>query len=288
MRKIYVLLILGVFCYSCKKDDTKLEAIACFDYYPNAELKVGDTITFSNCSENSSRYYWDFGNNLISTESSPVHVYKNYGTYRIKLIAFNNNSSDTIVKVIKIKDNTKACFDYYPKYNIKVGDTIRFTNCSEFTTNYHWDFGDSHTSYESSPIHVFTDSGSFLIKLTALNQNSKDTSSMLIKVRALTDSELLCYNIWSLYSIQFESDVTIIPDSLYFYFNFRSNGNLLLEWNFNNMVEKGIGRWSMSNSIINIDFDNSKESYKIKELKFFQSLKLEVEGNLLLFRPKNK
>lgn len=84
------------------------------------------------------------------------------------------------------KDETKpkvqACFDYSPKGDIKVGDTIIFLNCSVNSDNFTWDFGDKITSTEKSPLHVFTNSGRFLVKLTTTNSISIDTISQTLLI----------------------------------------------------------------------------------------------------------
>lgn len=68
--------------------------------------KSGFTTYFNNESTCANNYLWDFGDSIQSTDISPTHVYKNEGTYIIKLIAYNNYGSDTALNNINIFDNT--------------------------------------------------------------------------------------------------------------------------------------------------------------------------------------
>ena len=62
---------------------------------------------FTNLSEESDSYLWDFGFGATSEEENPVHVYPAAGTYEIRLIAFTNqNCADTIVQTIRVDNVT--------------------------------------------------------------------------------------------------------------------------------------------------------------------------------------
>lgn len=47
--------------------------------------------------------------------------------------------------------------------------TVTFTNTSKDATSYLWNFGDTNTSTEASPIHTYTAEGTFTVTLTATN-----------------------------------------------------------------------------------------------------------------------
>jgi PKD repeat protein len=46
---------------------------------------------------------------------------------------------------------------------------VTFTNFSQNATSYSWDFGDSETSTEKDPTHVYDAAGDYTVKLTAMN-----------------------------------------------------------------------------------------------------------------------
>lgn len=60
--------------------------------------------------------------------------------------------------------NVKAVFSY-----IADGFKVNFTDYSTNAAEYKWDFGDSDTSNEANPIHVYRSKGDFLATLTITN-----------------------------------------------------------------------------------------------------------------------
>ncbi|HET6559642.1 MAG TPA: PKD domain-containing protein [Prolixibacteraceae bacterium] len=189
MKTILILLVLVLVLYSCNTDELRLKPNACFDVSPATDMKVGDTIKFSNCSVNANQYSWDFGDGIISTEASPDHVYKNSGSFTIKLEALNNEAIDIIYKTIQIKDKEivvkkpNACFEVSSTTDMKVGKPIQFSNCSVNANKYTWDFGDGTNSTEASPDHVYKNSGNFKVKLEALNNEVIDIIYKTIQIK---------------------------------------------------------------------------------------------------------
>jgi len=99
---LYILIVITLI--GCNPDIFNLKTKAYFDYSPSKDIKTTDTIKFSNCSENSNYYYWNFGDGTTSIENSPLHIYKSSGSYNVKLIASNESKSDSTSKIINIDD----------------------------------------------------------------------------------------------------------------------------------------------------------------------------------------
>ena len=99
------LFIASLFCViGCDKEDSNNSDVkACFDYTPQTELKVGDEIAFTNCSENVTECSWSFGDGEVSNESNPKHIFQNTGDFTIKLVARNESSIDSISKTVSIE-----------------------------------------------------------------------------------------------------------------------------------------------------------------------------------------
>ncbi len=75
-----------------------------------------------------------------------------------------------------------ACFDYTPEQGIKIGDTVHFVNCSQEALEFSWSFGDSETSTEVSPSHVYTTPGTYTVTLLAMNGGITETVTMEVNV----------------------------------------------------------------------------------------------------------
>jgi len=63
---------------------------------------VGETVSFSNLSENSTDNIWDFGDGNASAELNPTHIYENIGTYTVSLTVYGNGNKDTSMNTIEI------------------------------------------------------------------------------------------------------------------------------------------------------------------------------------------
>jgi PKD repeat protein len=72
----------------------------------------------------------------------------------------------------------KACFNYTIT-EVAAGE-VQFVNCSENAKSYLWDFGDSTTSTEKEPKHIFSGSFPFIVSLTAINGKDRDTLSVVV------------------------------------------------------------------------------------------------------------
>lgn len=62
--------------------------------------------------------------------------------------------------------------------NVQCGNFVQFTNSSQGATGYSWDFGDGGTSNQQAPNHTYSNIGSYVVTLVALDNNTgcADTS----------------------------------------------------------------------------------------------------------------
>ncbi len=87
-------------CFEKKEPIKPLPTKASFDF------KIGKNgeIEFTNTSANATRFFWNFGNGETSTEKSPIYIYKENGSYTVKLRAQSTESTDSLEKIVEIKD----------------------------------------------------------------------------------------------------------------------------------------------------------------------------------------
>uniref|UniRef100_UPI0032175E3B PKD domain-containing protein n=1 Tax=uncultured Draconibacterium sp. TaxID=1573823 RepID=UPI0032175E3B len=78
--------------------------------------------------------------------------------------------------------NTKAGFTFTPDENIQVGDTVYFTNTSTEAETYQWSFGDTETSTEEAPFHIYAEPGIYDVTLVATNGGIVNTITQQINV----------------------------------------------------------------------------------------------------------
>jgi PKD repeat protein len=103
MKKLISFFCIACLFVSCNKDEEK--PTACFTYQLkntssiSAEL-TKDTVIFTNCSENATRYKWDFGDGTTSTEENPVHLYEENMPTLVSLTAYNGSNSSVLTDTI--------------------------------------------------------------------------------------------------------------------------------------------------------------------------------------------
>ncbi len=124
-----IALIIIIYLSGCKKSPT-----ACFKYSSESltsgeNIVVDEDITFSNCSEHSNTFLWDFGDGTQTSEKNPVHSYDETGSYVVKLTAYGEDKSeeDFTLETIDIKGPTSLTITVY-----KIGTTELFPSCEVY------------------------------------------------------------------------------------------------------------------------------------------------------------
>jgi hypothetical protein len=131
------------------------------EFFPDAEFGSGDVL-----------FEWDFGDGTSSNEESPTHVYNTAGLYQVTLTITNKEAVESKSISLDLRTNTLpviAEWDY-TTYTDKlwVPSEIFFQNYSEHATSYYWSFGDGSYSTARNPSHIFGNTGTFNIELSAI------------------------------------------------------------------------------------------------------------------------
>ena len=89
-RLTYLFLSLTLVLFSCHKTQNPPTASFSADI---ANPEVGQTVFFSNNSENGEKFDWDFGDGFVSTDINPSHVFTATGGYDVTLTVTSKNGS---------------------------------------------------------------------------------------------------------------------------------------------------------------------------------------------------
>ena len=117
---------------------------------------------------------WNFGaTEGNSNQQNPSHTFNEYSdNFEVTLVTTSNEGcSDTLTQVVTLRPIVD--FDIVPSNADGCQElTVIFENQSQATgganvVSWDWDFGDGFNSFLESPEHVFTESGSFTVNLTA-------------------------------------------------------------------------------------------------------------------------
>lgn len=107
---------------------------ACFTYLPEENIQVGDSVFFTNCSEDAEMFQWSFGDGATSAEKNPFHQFAEPGNYSVTLIAVNNGVADSILQTVKITADLAYIFNYGDYEGVK-GSVTTFDKYADETTN---------------------------------------------------------------------------------------------------------------------------------------------------------
>lgn len=130
-------------------------------------------------------FKWSFGDGESSTESDPVHRYKDPGTYTVRLTVFSLCGVSVKQEAGYIVVKGKPGADFQAEQILLCADlTMEFTDqSSNDEENWVWDFGDGATGSGQNSVHAYDQAGTYEVTLTA--SNGCDSSAVTKEVMVL-------------------------------------------------------------------------------------------------------
>ena len=129
---------------------------------------------------------WNFGDGGMGSGISPTYTYQNPGLYSVTLDVTSPigcKTSASFPSWIKVRQGTKADFDFMPKQLTNFANTATFQDKSTFATKWQWFFDTKGYSILQNPTYKFRDTGVYRVKLAVTNQFAcTDTIFKLIDV----------------------------------------------------------------------------------------------------------
>ena len=137
----------------------------------------GDSVAFTNTTQNGSSYSWNFGDGTSSTEVDPSHSYANDGTYTVVLTATNTCGTSTFTQTVVIVTGIEASFT--ADLTIGCGPlTVNFQDqSSDNTSAWEWSFpgGTPNSSTQQNPTVVYVTPGVYSVTLVATGAGGSGT-----------------------------------------------------------------------------------------------------------------
>lgn len=126
---------------------------------------------------------WDFGIMGSSTLQNPVITPQNPGSYFVKLTAISDKGCAVqMADSITVYARPAASFTTDPLFGSPPFEP-NFINSTSGAIQYLWDFGDGSSGTGTSPVHIFSDTGTYHITLIAVSdQGCTDTISQSVLV----------------------------------------------------------------------------------------------------------
>ena len=184
--------------------------VADFEYIFNDALNNLSVMFYDN-STNGEYYFWDFGDEIYSTDQNPIHVYAEDGEYEVTEIVSSLCTSDTIIKTVSTI--------------ITSINGIDPVNPNDFLS----DNSSGNISVHDYEINIFPNptNGQFSIKYDELNNNSDSDESnnedesnskdYSIKIIDITGKEIKSLSVKNI-SLPYEKnfDMRELPRGVYF------------------------------------------------------------------------
>jgi len=123
------------------------------------------------------------------TTANPTHVYSQYGSYNVTLIATNDCGNDTLILTIDLQcpgNVPVASFTY-----TQTDATLSFTSTSTDATGWKWFFGDTDFfpyivgDTTENPTHTYMATGTYTVYLIVTNECGSDTTSQTVTITTL-------------------------------------------------------------------------------------------------------
>lgn len=196
MKRLIIYILLASAAIGCHIE-MPLKPVAKFRFTPENGCQAPCNVIFTTESENAVSTQWDFndGSPLRTSSGDTVHhTFTSGKIYEVKLIVKGvDGGSSGETRSVKIDAAAATVPEADFKYTITNDSiapaTVTFNNQSKNAVSYSWDFGDpnsaSNTSTLQNPLHTYSAPGSYVVTLTATNeQNVTDTQSYTIVIKA--------------------------------------------------------------------------------------------------------
>lgn len=198
MKRLIIYILLASAAIGCHMEMPS-KPVAKFKFTPENGCQAPCNVTFTSESENAVSVQWDFNDGTPMATGNPItHTFESGKIYEVKLIVKGvDGGSSGETRSVKIDaaaaSAPEADFNYTITNDSIAPATVTFNNQSKNAATYSWNFGDpgsaSNTSTEQNPIHTYSAPGSYVVTLTATNeQNVTDTHTDTIVVKAVAVS----------------------------------------------------------------------------------------------------
>lgn len=191
----------------------------------NAQYCPNEEVTFR-ITDNVSDMYWDFGDGPVfdgTNKNNWVrHVYKNAGTYHVKVYYNHICGSDTLKQDVVITPTAKPTVyaSIWGDWKICINDEATFGTDDKYTA-YQWSFGDGSASQDPNPKHSYSVMKDYPVIVTAKN-SCGNTGTDTVHVSVTNNQKA-----WAQFNYWFEG--SNCPNSPV---KFNANGSGLYQWSF--------------------------------------------------------
>lgn len=142
-------------------------------------------------------YKWELDDGTVEKKQSFQHVFSNIGEHQATLSVTDGLA--TVKEVKKFETTSSMCgADLKASFSISKIEqlTVELSNNSSGNiAKYMWDFGDGSTSTEKSPVHTYSEAGSYTISLVVEDEAGNQSEPATFSVKVSKDEPVVIPNI---------------------------------------------------------------------------------------------
>ena len=135
-------------------------------------------------------WLWNFGDGNVTNLLNPTHTYNSPGNYFASLTitsSYGCQMSDTLNYPVVVYPTPIAGFTMSPDQTTILEPEIQFNDGTFGANFWDFDFGDNETSIIQNPLHMYSDTGIFIITQIVTNQyGCRDTIQRPLRIDPIT------------------------------------------------------------------------------------------------------
>lgn len=195
--------------------------------YTNDNVCETNHTTFTNTTTISSgslaSSFWDFGNGGTSDDLSPEYTFSGAGSYAVELtMTSDKGCQNSLTQSVTVNPNPVADFI---TDDVCLNADSYFTDLSEITSGtidvYDWDFGDSNSSTDDSPTHIYGSEGEYTVQLSIeSDQGCTDETTAVVTIYELPVADFTFDDVCDGETATFTNNSSISDGGLYYTWTF--------------------------------------------------------------------
>lgn len=150
-----------------------------------AKMVIGTPVPFTFGGSGATQFTWSLNGNSFSTQQNPSYTFTQVGTYKLEVVARNNDANCWARKEVSIKVECDASADFSPRLaEVQEGDQLVFTSTGSGINNYEWSINDTVVGTNKTYTHLFDKPGSYQLRLKVSNSNCSAVAIQNILVKS--------------------------------------------------------------------------------------------------------
>ncbi len=134
-------------------------------------------------------WHWDFGDGTTASSSVVTHPFATIGAHTVSLLVTDNSGCTDSVKTTVTTIGSIIDFSY--NQNSCNPLSIEFSAIGNTPVNPAWIFGDGGLATGATPTHLYSNTGTYIVKYTAQNGGCNDTITKNISVNIIRQDIIL-------------------------------------------------------------------------------------------------